>query len=424
MKQKTKFIFFSLLFIIVCILLNHVLNYALIVEDDGRVMWSDYYNAKENIDYLYLGSSHLYMDIIPAQMDEINGYNNYSLGVPYQSMAGNYYTLREVAKSHNLNTVYVEMFYQTMLKDSDSIVTWRTTDRMHPSLNKFSYLAHCVPKEQLFESFLPFTRLKQDIFDIDRIKTIVTEKRSPNYDYDVQGGVHPSKGFVCADETLDPSELYVLNEKDWIPEDIPEESLKYLSLIIDFCKDNHINLVLFSSPVAEIYIYAHPDYDKYVEQINAIAEKASIPYLDFNLCREDSFPIHDLKYMSDRQHLSGDGAALFTDFLGHLMLADETTRKQYFYSSYAEKLTDLEDGFYGVIIHDNGDGTFLLDSATNSDATMEYKVTVQTNDTYIVIQDFNINTIISFPQDVSGSCCIQTRKQGSTEIINDISFYY
>ena len=76
--------------IIMCIFIAKVLNYIYVNDHyNGSASWEravlhDFYTLDENIDCLYLGSSHVFRDIIPIQMDEINKRNNFNLATSSQ----------------------------------------------------------------------------------------------------------------------------------------------------------------------------------------------------------------------------------------------------------------------------------------------------------------------------------------------------
>ena len=80
----------TVLFASVIIAVTEAMNY-LYVDDTrefARCMMREFYEGKENIDRLYLGSSHVFCDIDPAILDEINGENNFNLASNTQQQIG------------------------------------------------------------------------------------------------------------------------------------------------------------------------------------------------------------------------------------------------------------------------------------------------------------------------------------------------
>ena len=69
------------LFMAVVIVVTKVMNYLYIDDTDefSRYMLHEFYEEEENIDRLYLGSSHVFCGINPVILDDINGENNFNL---------------------------------------------------------------------------------------------------------------------------------------------------------------------------------------------------------------------------------------------------------------------------------------------------------------------------------------------------------
>ncbi len=93
-----------------------VLNFALVddVRSYTRVMLHEMYTQEENIDVLFIGSSHCYRTLNPGLIDNIWSKNTFNGGTSSQSLDGSYAILNEVAKNNDLETVYLEMFYVQM----------------------------------------------------------------------------------------------------------------------------------------------------------------------------------------------------------------------------------------------------------------------------------------------------------------------
>lgn len=89
------------LFVVMVLALTEAMNY-LYVDDTtefARCMMYEFYEDDTNIDRLYLGSSHVFCDIDPTVLDDINGENNFNLSSHMQQMITSYYLLREADKS-------------------------------------------------------------------------------------------------------------------------------------------------------------------------------------------------------------------------------------------------------------------------------------------------------------------------------------
>lgn len=80
------------------------------VHSYSRVMLQELYADAGNIDTLFLGSSHCYRSVDPAQVDAALGTHSFNAGSSQQLPDGSYYMLKEAAAQNPLKTVYLEMF--------------------------------------------------------------------------------------------------------------------------------------------------------------------------------------------------------------------------------------------------------------------------------------------------------------------------
>lgn len=100
-------------------------------------------DAGEEVDTLFLGSSHCYRAYDPALYEELTGETAYNLGSSSQNYDTSYYLLREAARLYDLKTVYLDMHYKFLFMDSedrDLVQANIISDYMRPSRNKLSFL--------------------------------------------------------------------------------------------------------------------------------------------------------------------------------------------------------------------------------------------------------------------------------------------
>ena len=76
------------------------------IHSYSRVMLQELYADAGNIDTLFLGSSHCYRSVDPAQVDAALGTHSFNAGSSQQLPDGSYYMLKEAAAQNPLKTVY------------------------------------------------------------------------------------------------------------------------------------------------------------------------------------------------------------------------------------------------------------------------------------------------------------------------------
>lgn len=318
-----------------------------------RNTWHHLYSEEENIDNLFVGSSHVYCGINSFQMDELNGENNFNLAMASMRMNGCYYGILEATKENNVKNIYLDMYHGVTvgnncgLRSASTLYTnWKSIDNMKFSLNKLRYQMNASGLDKYPETFFPFVRYREKLFDIDYIVNNMIEKKSEeykNYRYSNSDSAgyteYVGKGYMYTTATLDESALLYnhdqieLNDNDTL---MLEEVEQCLNKIIRYCKEQGIRLTLFCTPSHSLHIEAFGDYDAYYSRVLEIADSNGIDFYDFNLCRQEYFDTSATYHFMDISHLNHLGAEEYTALLWKV-LSGELTKEECFYPSYEEK---------------------------------------------------------------------------------------
>lgn len=384
--------------------------------------WSDFvmehfYNREENIENLYLGSSHVYCDVDPDILDELTQKNNFNLSTSSQSFYLSYLLLQEADKLYDLEHVYLEMYYYLHVKGNESYyemdLNFKVWDRMNNSAMKNISILQQDPNEELFAVYFPFSRFNSYLFDTGHINNVQNKKE----EIDKRYHYHES-GYMEALYSIDEKQYKEYKNGDMDLEPMSVEAKQYLLKIIEYCADRDISLTLFSSPMPEWMMIKAGNYDYYVDQVRGIADEYGLQYYDFNLCKEQYLSL-SYEHFRDDDHLNGAGADVFTPVLYDVLTND---KQEYFYDSYQEKLEKTEPAMYGLItdqtveIPESGEITYEI--ASNREAGMEYRVefipSLREKECE-VIQDYAQNKRFSFYSEEEGVFQISARMCGETE---------
>lgn len=364
----------AVVFAAVVIMITVVMDYLYVDDTDefARAMLHELYGEQENIDRLYVGSSHVFCDIDPFVLDEINGENNFNLATGNQQLIASYYLIREAHKKHEIGHVYLDLYYVCTtagmgnLHDYAALPhSWIVLNQMKPSVNKLSYMLSLSDPAYYYLTFFPFTRYKEQLFQPDYVGEIVDKKREQtwkNHDYyhirkmedrefvmENAGkgymqnfGVPETGGFYGRESALPLTESPVT-----------EESLAYLVKIVDYCRENDIELTWIACPVSDFQLAGNGTYDNFAGQVSELAAQYDVPYYDFNLCKKEYLDLTDNQYWSDKGHLNSAGAEVFTEFLGKFLQAAEAGQDTYadcFHNRYQEKMQAADQAIFGLEI--------------------------------------------------------------------------
>lgn len=424
--------------LIFCVGVN-VLNYIYVPASEWEdFLWHNFYEDKGKIDNLYLGSSHVFFDLDPFLLDELNGQYNFNLATPTQLMNGTYYLLREADRENELSHVYVELYYGYNVKeksseDKEPIVTlsyrnWNNIDYMKFSLNKLAYMHSIMDTEEYVNICIPFSRYRSKLDDWESVRQIVKEKKNINDQTNYDNG-RRKKGYqysttVYTDEGRVYRRHCVLEE-----EPMTELSESYFRKTIEYCQKRDIPVTLFVSPIYELKLISAENYDNYVNQIREIADEYNVEIYDFNLAKEEYLPIQDTKYFSDAGHLNSIGVSMYTEFFHKVVSGDASENKKYFYNSYAQKLQNTAPAVYGIYYSqteqtDDDPRMKNMWIASNRDEGMEYRIilTPDGEESYMV-QDFSENKAF-LDSSEHGVCTIVYRIKDMPDTVQTMEINY
>ncbi len=401
----------------------------------SRIMMHHFYEEEENIDNVFIGSSHVYYNIDPEILNELNGKKNFNLGTSNQTLDGSYYMLREALRYHELEHVYLEVYYSlsTVPKAGANIIWW-TSEYMENSRNRMEYIYNVVPAGQYLETILPFLRYKNKMFDLEYIHDVIEYKTQEDYIkyyYSATLGrdeviEYRQDGYCYNTVVMKQDDLWVRETAKLKEEPMLEEYKEYLIKIIELCKEEGIGLTVYSAPMYELKLLCVENYDAYISQLNEITEQYGIEYYDFNLVKSEVLPIQDRECFFDLDHLNATGVERYTQFLHEVMQNTKEENKKYFYSSYAEKLAKEEGRVYGLsYVEDEDSQTEKWEVVSSRPNSMEYRilVTPEYGETKM-LQDFLEEPYILVPKDGDGIYTIVSRCVGEPNSVSTFEVDY
>lgn len=331
-KKRTQLLRFLGMLLLVAVLVGGLVklcNYLLVDDTKSytRLTMHELYETEENIDTLFLGSSHCFRAYDPEAYTKLTGKTAFNLGSSAQNYDTSYYLLREAAKYNDLQTVYLDMHYKFLFvdkEDRDLVQANIISDYMRPSLNKLEFLTQTSEAKHLTNRMFPFRREWQKLADLPYLREVWEKKQSEsyrNYQPVLQGQeYYAGKGFVCSEEELDAEAITWWENFTPVSEDMDSKvtyTLSYIEKIVDFCENEGIRLIFVTAPSFDEYLEAVGPYDEAYEYIQKLAEGYGVPYLDFNLCKKEYLELGEDSFL-DVDHLNGKGAGKLTALLAEL----------------------------------------------------------------------------------------------------------
>lgn len=411
----------------------NTLNWVYFEEEPwNRIMWKSFYE-QDNIDIAFIGSSHVYCDVNPFILDELNGMNNFNLSAGSLTLSASYYLLRETDRIYDLTNAYIELYYipnsGTNSASSEFAMrnNWRSSDYLKPSLLKYEFQFINKDSSRFLETLVPFVRYRANLFDGEFIRGVSELKNSEDwkeyrYRDESETGIteYIEKGIYKTNRTIESTDSYLFET----PRDMSvkglmtDDNCEYMRKIADYCKTNDINLKFFVSPIYETQILSSRVYDSYYKQIFDVAQKCGVELYDFNLCKSEYLDIMHQDFFCDNGHLNETGANKFTPFLWKVLSNTYEDNKEYFCESYAEKISLDAPELYGIYYEDSEEGKSCT-FASNTDSELEYYIEFLPEEgEKVVIRDFGLDKHFIIPNDIGGGrLCVKARDVDSKEII-------
>lgn len=384
---------------------------------------------QEEIETLFLGSSHVFCGYDPRILDEISGENTYLAATPVQKVDGSYYLLKEALKNNQIKKVYLDMFYlqyRDIPAERGSIqMQWIycITDNMKNNWNRIEFLLNASDCENYIEGFLPAARYGNYLLDRKRIERVIKSKRSSEYiNYENVPSAFYKGAYVIPGGVGNPEMIADLDNLEVAENIISEYSLKYLNKIVELCKEEEIELVLVTTPFTDFYVQALGNYNTFYAYMKEYAKTNAIEYCDFNLCRPELLVMEKDDFV-DYHHLSGKGAVKYSTVFAEMMASyDKMERQELFYDSVQEKMDDLSPRTMGILLEKSKDeeGVYFLSTVANYDVDVEYRIcTLDEQGTENeLIQDFSDEKMIKVSQEGT-SYKITVRNKSTGEICEE-----
>lgn len=281
------------------------------------------------LDTLVSGASQAYVAFGPSDYDAECGTSSYNLSGSRMTMYARNMLLHKELERNPVKTVFIEVSLDTMARD-------RETETPEGDL-------YALPRmgEQRWEffraAFRPreYPQLYADLL-LRGLRTWRTRLfgDAPAVSDDYRGQ-HTRK---AKNMRMDAQEFADIFETLELSEELCEENVRLLSEMIEDCQARGIEVVIFTTPLTDHIVAEYCNLDEITGWYRSYAEACGCTYLDFNLLRERSELFPNDTAFADNNHLSPEGAKVFTAELAELMkrLAAGEDISDCFYASYAQ----------------------------------------------------------------------------------------
>lgn len=298
-----KFLSALLIFVIISAVL---LSSIPVLKDKSQdAKYSDFFDAPERYDIVFLGSSHPLMGTLPLELWKDYGFSSYNLANYGQLIQADYWLLKLILSEYTPKLVVLDLYSIQFNDDFNSV----NSDYMHGLMDCF-----------------PISKLKYDAIKDIFPKDMQQEYLFPLYYYHSRWNKIDSKSFTDAEENYfygqgsDESAFYGIATPNLVrpysdlgsidsTENERTDTLgkSYLKKIFELCRENNIEVMCTLVP-----FLPYDDDMKWINSGIEIAEEYNVPVCN-GLTETNIYPETD---MFDYGHLNSSGARKWTDTLG------------------------------------------------------------------------------------------------------------
>ncbi len=365
-----------------------------------RLIMHDMYK-EDKIDSIFLGTSHIYRGINPEITDEVWDENTFDVSSALQDIDGSLAMLKEAHKSADIDRCFFEISWRKVKTDKEermkeTTTTYIISDYMKPSRDKVSYLLDAVESKDYVNAFFRVRRNWKNIYSKETMKDIIARKRTDEYrNYGKTIESYAGKGFFPLEGKF--SRVSGTGVRTITENYMSDDYRMYFEKIVDYCRENEIELICFVSPTPEYTMVRTKNYDSFVTQVKEVCDGYEVPFYDFNLANPSVLDLKDDDFM-DYNHLNSSGADKFTQVFAEFF-AGNITEEELFYSSYSEKQEHLPKRFLGLNIKRYSDeGICKVKAVSTKDESYLYEVFYQNADgEYELLQEKSKNREIKMP---------------------------
>lgn len=259
---------------------------------------------EDSVDLIFIGNSHQFCSISPQVLADEYGRESFMLATSAQTIPMSYYAAMEAIELQHPKTIVLEVSYcANDFRTVTDEMSHCFFDGMPNCKAKKLAIKDLIEEENRIYYYLPiglyhnrWKELTQNDFSV----TLVDER----------GGVH-------YEDVKYNGDIPLIGEEEVEP--MPAEMEKYMDMLVDLCKENNVNLILYVAPFNTLWGSESEIEDLYRRQrifnyISAYADKNGVPYYNLFYEQEQLGLDGEADWM-DTQHLNYFGQKKFTRYM-------------------------------------------------------------------------------------------------------------
>ena len=319
--MNRKLLFKLIIFLVILCLLDF--GVGMLLKSTNKMIFTekmlyDFYHEPENIDLVFMGSSHVYRTFDPYFFSEALELNTFNLGSPFQNPTVTYFLLKELIRLNHKPKLIVLETYWPILCGFDT--------NFNSASYVFHYMRFSLNKIELFRHAFEFPsslRLFSKGFHYRRFVKTGFYQTDFGDDWNCE---YKGKGFIPCGKVAAPEDLNAddLSAQEHI---FNEYRIKYFEKTIQLAQEHEIQVFAVMTPVHPDILVKVQNYPVFHQKINSLCQLNGIDFIDFNLINQENVIVSRDDFM-DHNHLNFTGAEKINHYLAPSLA--ERIQQKYF----------------------------------------------------------------------------------------------
>lgn len=282
-------------------------------------------------DFIFIGDSDGLTAFDSELFDKKTGLKSMNLSGTDITQGSEYYLLKKEIKRNPIKTVYLQISYDTFVKDPDVSLAEgdaRTFQRLDTAGERMEFLIKNVRVDDWLNIY---SRLMAG--GISFYKEAIKNRGILTYQPPEKNKLPNGSESRIALSEKEAKELY---NSTSINLEFREDHKKELKQIINLCKQNGVEIVFVAVPVADAWLWQLDNLDEFEKKAKTFFDENGVEFYDFNLLKNRNELVFENTYFNDYWHASDYGSQVFTDAFALFYLSKQNKQQveRMFCSSY------------------------------------------------------------------------------------------
>lgn len=304
MRKKCYTLILFLLFWAVLVPAVFRISYVLREKEGTNIQDNFKQLERDSVDMVFVGSSHQFCSIDTDLLYEEYGINSFMLATSAQTIPMSYYAVMEAIELQHPKAIVLEALYCT--NDFRTV----TPEMSHTF---FDGMPKCEARKLAIEDLIEPEEQIYYYLNLGRYHT----RWKDLGEEDFKSNLTSPRGRYYSEEIKYNWQIPVIPENEKEP--MAEEMLKYLDMLVELCKENQVELILYVAPFNSLYDDETTREDLFRRQrifnwLEDYTEEKELRY--YNLFYEMSeLNLDSMRDYKDSQHFNCYGQEKITRYM-------------------------------------------------------------------------------------------------------------